>query len=266
MGLPLIERGRRSIKLTEAGELAMRYYRESVAQREALESSFHALRGLRTGNVQLAVGEGFVAALAVLMRDFLARHTGVELTVNMASTLEVIRQVDEDEAHMGLVFHVPPAPKINVRFSLAQPIKLIVHPRHPLAKESLVSLRQLNSHQLCLPAPSFRIRQIIGMAETQERVSLNSHVTTNSLHLLKEMVKSGQYATLMPEIGAIVELSRRQLVSVPVSSVSLQDTSINLISRLGRTLPTAPAAFLPVLEGGMRAWFRKGKIGPLPED
>lgn len=266
VGLPLIERGRRSIKLTEAGELAVRYYRESTAQRQALESSFHALRGLRAGNVQLAVGEGFVTALPMLMRDFIARHVGVELTVNMASTLEVIRQVDEDEAHIGLVFHVPPGPKINVRFSLPQPIKLIAHPHHPLANESSVTLRQLNSHQLCLPDPSFRIRQIIGMAETQERVSLNSHVTTNSLHLLREMVKSGLYATLMPEIGAIVELSRRQLVSVPISSAGLQDTSINLISRLGRTLPAAPAALLPVLEGGMRAWFRTGKIGPLAEE
>ena len=266
IGLPLIERGRRAIKLTEAGELALRYYRESVAQREALESSLHALRGLRSGRVELAVGEGFVSALSTLLQTFLARHAGVELAVRMASTLEVIRQVDEDEAHIGLVFHVPPAPKINVRFSLAQPIKLIVHPRHPLAKETSVSLRQLGAHKLCLPDPSFRIRQIIAMAEAREGVSLNSDITTNSLHLLREMVRSGNYATLMPEIGAIVELSRQQLVSVPTTSIGLQDTSINLISRLGRTLPTAPAAFLPMLEGGMRAWFRKGKIGPLPEE
>jgi len=256
VGMPLIERGRRSIKLTEAGELALHYYRESVAHREALVSSLHALRGLRAGNIQLAIGEGFVSALPALLQSFLAAHEGVQISVKMAATLEVIRQVTEDEAHIGLVFQVPADPKISVRSSLPQPIKLIVHPRHPLAQSPSVSLRQLEGHRLCLPEPSFRIRQMISAAEAQERVSLNSHFTSNSLHMLKEMAKSGDYATLLPEIAVVVELRARELVSVPLASRGLQDTSINLISRLGRMLPTAPAALLPLLEGGMRAWFR----------
>jgi DNA-binding transcriptional LysR family regulator len=261
IGLPLIERGRRTIKLTEAGELTLRYYREATAQRETLVSSLQALRGLQAGQIQLAIGEGFVNVLPILMQEFLARRGGVRFSVKMASTLEVIRQVDEDEAHIGLVFHVPADPKISVRSSLSQPIKLIVHPRHPLATATSVTLQQLQAHRLCLPEPTFRIRQMIAIAETQERVSLDAHLTTNSLHVMRELVKTGDYATLLPEIAAVVELSRGDLVSVPVASGALQETSINLISRLGRTLPTAPAAFLPVLEGGMRAWLHHSRIG-----
>jgi DNA-binding transcriptional LysR family regulator len=259
IGLPLIERGRRSIKLTEAGELALRFYHESVAQREALGSSFNALRGLRAGQVHLAIGEGFVRALSTLLHSFLARHVGVVMSINMASTGEVIRQVRDDEAHIGLVFHAPADPKISVRAAVAQPIRLIVHPKHPLAGAASVTLQQLSAHRLCLPEASFRIRQIIGMAEAHERVSLQADVTTNSLHLLRDMAKTGGYATLLPEIAAIVELNRRELVSVPIANAGMQLTSLNLICRLGRTLPTAPAAFLPVMEGGMRAWFKKEK-------
>jgi DNA-binding transcriptional LysR family regulator len=257
VGVTLIERGRRSVKLTEAGELAMRYYRESIAQREALVSSLQALRGLHTGQIQLAVGEGFVNALTPLLQGFMTRYPGVLLSVNMAGSLDVMRQVRDDQAHLGLVFHSPADPKISVRASLPQPIKLIVHPKHPLAGASSVTLRQIAEHKLCLPEPSFRIRQMIGLAEASERVLLTPHVNTNSLHLLREMVKAGNCATLLPEIAAIIEINRKELVSVPVASRALQDTAANLICRLGRTLPSAAATFLPILEGSMRGLFKK---------
>jgi DNA-binding transcriptional LysR family regulator len=103
---------------------------------------------------------------------------------------------------------------------------------------------------------SFRIRQIISIAETQERVSVSSRIVTNSLQLLREMVKSGDYVTLMPDIAAFSELANRELVSIPVESSALQTTSVNLVTRLGRALPVAPAALLPLLERAMRTLNR----------
>ncbi len=260
VGLPLIERGRRSIKLTEAGEMAVRYYRESITQRETLVANIQALRGLRAGQINLAVGEGFVNALSPLLQTFADEHPEIRMSVKMAGTLEVMRQVRDDEAHIGLAFHSPPDPKINVRATFAQPIRLIVHPRHPLAGRSSVALREVVEHRLCLPEASFRIGQMIDMAREHERISLDAHLSTNSLHLLREMVKSGKCATLLPEIAAVRELSQRVLIAVPIDSAALQDTALTVICRLGRTLPSAPAAFLPVLEGGLRTWLRKTRI------
>lgn len=260
LGLPLIERGRRSIKLTEAGEMAVRYYRESITQRETLVSSIQALRGLRTGQVELAVGEGFVNALSALLQSFAADHPGLHISVKVAATLEVMRQVRDDEAHIGLAFHSPQDPKINVRATFAQPIRLIVRPGHPLSHRPSVTLREVVQHRLCLPEASFRIGQMVSLAVQHERVSLDAHMSTNSLHLLREMVKSGAYATLLPEIAAVTELSGGELVAVPIENAALQDTALTVICRLGRTLPSAPAAFLPVLEGGLRTWLKKTRM------
>jgi len=259
-GLPLIERGRRSIKLTEAGEMAVRYYRESITQRDALVANIQALRGLHAGQIDLAVGEGFVNALSPLLQTFAEEHPEVRMSVKMSGTLEVMRQVRDDEAHIGLAFHSPPDPKINVRATFAQPIRLIVHPRHPLAGRASVTLREVVRYRLCLPEASFRIGQMINLAREHERISLDAHATTNSLHLLCEMVKSGKCATLLPEIAAVTDLSERSLVAVPIESAALQDTALVVICRLGRTLPSAPSAFLPLLEGGLRTWLKKTRI------
>jgi DNA-binding transcriptional LysR family regulator len=256
LGLLLIERGRRSIKLTEAGELALRYYRESLAHREALDSSFQALKGLRAGNIQLAIGEGFVAVLSLLLQQFLNKNAGVSISVATASTLDVIRYVVDDEAHIGLVFHAPADPKLSVRCSIPQPINRIAHPAHRLAKLPSVTLKQMAEHRLCMTESGFRIRQIIGMAEMQERVSVSSRIVTNSLQLIRQMVKSGDYVTLMPDIAAFSELENRELVSIPVENATLQSTCVNLVTRLGRALPVAPAALLIQLERSMRSMNR----------
>ncbi|HEX2139899.1 MAG TPA: LysR family transcriptional regulator, partial [Woeseiaceae bacterium] len=63
LGIPLIERSRRSLKLTEAGEIAINYFRELTTHQEAFISQLRDLRGLKGGTVKLAVGEGFIGDL-----------------------------------------------------------------------------------------------------------------------------------------------------------------------------------------------------------
>ena len=55
LGLKLIEKGRRRIKLTEAGEAACLYYKEKLSQEEAFLSKIEELKSIRTGKITLAV-------------------------------------------------------------------------------------------------------------------------------------------------------------------------------------------------------------------
>jgi DNA-binding transcriptional LysR family regulator len=93
-------------------------------------------------------------------------------------------------------------------------------------------------------------------------VSLSPRITTNSLLLLREMVKSGEYVTLLPEIAAITEIKSGELVSIPVDSSAMQSTSLNVVCRLGRALPVAPAALLPLLESALRNLLRTNADKP----
>jgi DNA-binding transcriptional LysR family regulator len=256
-GMPLIEKGRRSIKLTEAGELVLNYYREGLSHRESFDSRLQDLRGMRSGNVCLAAGEGFVSAtFSRILGRFLTKNAGITLSVKIASTLEVARMVTEDEAHLGLTFHTAVTPKLRLRTSVPQPVKVIVHPSHPLAGLASVNLRDLTPYAMCLPDQNFRIRQIFEMAEAEEGIHLQSVVTTNSLALMKDMVGLGGFVTLLPEIVAVTELLEKKLVAVPVTNPALERTSINLVSRMGRQLPIAASRLMAVLEAGLKNELR----------
>jgi DNA-binding transcriptional LysR family regulator len=248
-GIPLIEHGRRYVKLTEAGHLMVAYYGEQLAHLEAFDMRLADLKGLRAGQVKLVIGEGFVGeALSGVLSRFVARHEGVQVDVHMAaSSNEVTQLVVDDEAHLGLAFQSSDEPRIRVRASMRQPVCVVMRPGHVLAERASVNLSDLAQHGLCLPQASFRTRQLLKVAEAAERVTLQPAMTSNSLVLLKDLLKAGDFVTLLPLLGVGKEVSRGELVAIPLSSAVLQDTAVQLISRLGRQLPPAAHKLLNML-------------------
>ncbi len=250
-GIALIEHGRRSVKLTEAGHLMVAYYNEHLAHREAFDLRLSDLKGLRSGQVKLVIGEGFVGeALSTVLARFGTKHQGVQVDVHMAaSSNEVTQFVVDDEAHLGLAFQSSDDPRVRVRASLRQPIVVAMRPGHLLARRTSVGLQELANHAMCLPQSSFKTRQLLRVAEAAERVTLRPAITANSLVLLKELVRSGEFVTLLPLLAVRREIASGELVAIPFDSSIMDDTAVQLISRLGRHLPPAAHGLLSMLVG-----------------
>jgi DNA-binding transcriptional LysR family regulator len=118
---------------------------------------------------------------------------------------------------------------------------------HPLAAHKLLKLAELRSFRLCLPEPSFRTRQLLQTAESNERVSLQPSITANSTTLLKSLLESGEFFTLLPVLAVSKEVENGRFAAVPIDSTALQDAAVQLICRLGRRLPPAPLRMLSAL-------------------
>lgn len=260
LGIALIERGRRSIKLTEAGELAFKYYQDHVSSLDAFRSNIDDLRGIRTGVVTIALGEGFLTpTFARFLKEFSALHPNVEVVVRVGGTSEIVRMILDDEAHLGLVLQFPPEPKIRIRASATQPLVAILHPSHPLADQAFVTLEDLSAHSLCLGPKGFRIRQFIMSAEIAESVTLKPIITTNSLLMMKQLVATGTMVTVLPALAGAAEMESGELIARPILSSKIEVPTISLITRLGRQLPAAPAHLLLRLETQMRSWDQEAQ-------
>jgi DNA-binding transcriptional LysR family regulator len=249
LGLSLIEHGRRNIKLTETGMLLIEHYSEQLRLNEAFEARLADIKGLRTGRIHLAIGEGFIGEpLSHALVSFNAKHPGLFINVHMsASSNEVVRLVAEDDAHLGLVFQSSDDPRIRVLASVRQPLCAVMRSDHPLAGHKLLKLADLQSFRLCLPESSFRTRQLLQTAESDERVSLQPIVTSNSVTLLKSLLESGEFFTLLPVLAVSEEVEKGHFAAVPIDSTALKDAAVQLITRLGRRLPPAPLRMLNAL-------------------
>lgn len=252
LGVTLIERNRTPLKLTEAGELALRYYREFTTQQEAFISQVGDLKRLKGGTVKLAVGEALIGdPLQSVLEQFMSEYPEIRIFVRTAGTADVVSLVLDDEAHMGMVFQPEPDAKIRVRASSDQPLKAIVKPTHPLARRASVKLADLADERLAMPEVTFRIRQVMRIAESQEHVFLRPVMVSNSLMVLKEFVLSGAGIAILPGIAAHSEVANGTLYALPIDHPSLMHTSASVITRLGRQLPVGAVRLLQKIEATM---------------
>jgi len=253
LGIALVEKGRHTVRLTPAGHLVIDYFRDRLARREALLSSIDDLRGQRKGHLTLSIGEGFIGTiLLATLREYIRRFAGIQLSVQMAATNSVLAMVRDDEAHFGVVFDPPNDPKIRTRITVGQPLRLIVHPEHPLAKRTGITLQDLAGCKLVLPDNGFRARQLLQQVEAQANTYLDPAITTGSIMLIKACVQYQMGATILTELSFAEELRAGTLVAVPFEHEMLNSTRAHVITRLGRQLPSSAIALLELLENQIK--------------
>jgi DNA-binding transcriptional LysR family regulator len=265
VGLPLVEKGRHKIQLTEAGQLVCEYYRTRLSERQELLNSLDDFRSHRKGAVTVAGGEGFVMdILTPALAAFTETHPDVFIAMHTSlSVREVMGMVIEDQAHFGLVFDPEDDPRIRRRMSIEQPLKAIVPWSNPLSRRKSVCLRDLQGHRLCL-SQSVRLNELFFNAQKHEGVQLKCTLASSSIALLREYVARGTGITIMSDISFTRELLEKRVVSVPIENPILKASSAAIITRARRQLPPTALALLRTVESHMAQWQKLFAYGKTP--
>jgi len=252
----LIERHRTGVTATDAGKVVLKYYQELQSSEETCVAQLQALDGLHRGHITLVVGEGFVGDLmAGPLPEFNRMYPDLTLSISVGGTNEVCRQIEEDEAHIGLLFHPGSHPRMRSQLISNQPICVIVSPEHDLAKSTgPVTLEQLLDYPVALPESHFGVRQLVEMAQFEQRIRFQPVLTTNSISVLKHFVRSNMGFTLLPEFVISREIEEQQLVAIPVAHNILARGETHMVTRLGRQLSAGPNKLLQHLMSWMKAF------------
>ncbi|AOI76146.1 MULTISPECIES: LysR family transcriptional regulator [Burkholderia] len=251
----LMERHARGVTPTEAGRCVIEYFREQLAHRDDLISRLQELRGLKTGQVSLVLGEGFVSdLLAGPMQQFCRQFPGIRVNLDVGSTNDVIRKISNDEGEIGLVYNPPAEPKLVSRASKRQPMMAIVGPDFPRRSHKVLTVQQLATYPLAATHPSYGTRQMMEAVEYAERVRLAPIITTNSFAILKEFVKSGLGISVMPAFAVTAELQAKELFAIEIAHPILENAEAHMVTRVGRKLSVAANKMLQMMTGQMRAF------------
>jgi DNA-binding transcriptional LysR family regulator len=251
----LVERHARGVTATEAGRYVIEYFREQLAHRDDLLSHLQELRGLKTGRVDVVLGEGFVSdMLSGPMQQFCRQFPGIRVNLEVGGTNDVIRKIVNDEGEIGLVYNPPTEPKLVSRASKQQPMMAIVGPDFERERYPVLSVQQLATFPLAAAHPSYGIRQMLEAVEYAEHVRLTPSVTTNSFAILKEFVKAGLGVAVMPAFAAATELRAQEVFAVRIAHPILENAEAHLVTRVGRRLSVAANKMLQMMSGQLQAF------------
>jgi len=147
-GVPLLERNRRGVRPTTAGERLNEHAGRILTQLEAAEAELAAIAGIEGGELRMA---SFPTAGATLMplaiAAFRAAHPGVALSLVEGEPEELVTRLREGEFDLGLIFEFEGTGELGpgLRSSplFEDPMKLALPKGHRLAREDRIGVEDL---------------------------------------------------------------------------------------------------------------------------
>ncbi len=152
LGVPLLDRDRRHVALTEAGQVFLEEALEVLAQADGAATRARAVSRGEVGRLDI----GFIQpALAELLprtlRVFRQVHPGVKLTIAETTSRTAVERIVSRSMHFAFTrLPVEPRPDLATEVISEEPVLLVVPKGHPLAARESVAIADLAAEDLIL--------------------------------------------------------------------------------------------------------------------
>ncbi len=143
VGTNLIERGRRSFELTDAGKTLLISAREILQAMARLHAELSEFSDGVKGHVRVAASMSAIAEfLPEDIAAFIKRYDTVRVSLDEKLSPDVVRCVEEGRADLGICWNAVAMRRLQTVPYRADHLVLVVHRDHELAKAKTVSFAQ----------------------------------------------------------------------------------------------------------------------------
>ncbi|MEV4420262.1 LysR family transcriptional regulator [Patulibacter sp. NPDC049589] len=249
VGVALVERSTRSVRMTDAGRTTMVGARRILREVDALGDELDALRGVRSGRVVVGVTRtpGAVDVAALLAR-FARAHPGVELDVREDLTVELLAMLDAGTLDVALVAEGSSAESgtLEVRTVAVEPLVVIVPVGHELADGRDVSIVELARHRIVTFHRGATIRRQLEERAFTAGVVLRVAFDIADAQRARSVVANGLAVGVLPRSDA--RAPGPEVAVVPFADATLQHRTAVAVRRDRRPTPAADA-LLALIDG-----------------
>ncbi|SFK62094.1 LysR family transcriptional regulator [Rhodanobacter glycinis] len=251
LGATLLERRRRRINLTDAGEALYELARPLVEGWENLDRDFQAkAKGLQAGRLVVAAGTSTIQyLLPELVRRYRQRYPAVQLQLANVTGKDGLAMLREDKADfaVGSMLDVPNdiawAPVRHYDPMLIAPLD------HPLAQKSSITLQDLSPYGLILPPQRLSTYRLVDLVFQQQQVPYHVAIEVGGWDVIKEYVAMGMGISIVTGI-CITEVDRARL-AVHNMKQYFPQRSYGVVMRKGKFLSAEARAFIDLIRPGL---------------
>ncbi|MGN6704850.1 MAG: LysR family transcriptional regulator [Rhodanobacter sp.] len=251
LGATLLERRRRRINLTDAGEALYELARPLVEGWDTLDRDFQAkAKGLRAGRLVIAAGTSTIQyLLPELVRRYRERFPAVQLQLANVTGKDgmALLRADEADFAVGSMLDVPN----DIAWAPVQHYDpmLIMAPDHPLAPKEKITLEDISPYGLILPPQRLSTYRLVDLVFQQRQVPYHVAIEVGGWDVIKEYVAMGMGISIVT--GICITDADRERLAVRNMKQFFPQRSYGVVMRKGKFLSAEARAFIDLIRPGL---------------
>ena len=249
LGVKLLDRNKRNVALTQAGEELLTPLERVYHDIESVMSTSHNL--LEHGAIVTVATVPSVAAglLPRALCEFCRLYPTVSVHLK-DSTGNLIDQLKRGEVDFGIGGPFRLDPSINAQTLYREPICIFTPKDHPLASRRTITLRELAEQPLILPQRNSDLRDILEPVLQDRGLSLQPFHETSHLSTTIGMVNAGLGIAVLP-LRAIDSFHSSEVSCIQIVRPRLE-RRVLIATKVGRSLPWAAKKLIDILRETVR--------------
>ena len=244
--VPLIDRGGRTLSLTDAGRTLHARAAELFGVERTAERELRELRGLKRGSLRVAASTTIATyILPPYLGRFRTRHPSVSIQATNANTRAVLRLLLEFRVDVALVEGPVNHPRVDAIPWREDELVVIAHPQHQVFRRAHVEPKDLADLPFLVREPGSGTREVSERALALHGVRLLNTMRVGGTEAIKQAVAAGLGFAIVSRAAARDQLALDKIVVLPVEGLVIRRTLAQL--RLRERPVSTPARELELL-------------------
>src|SRR5260221_1184102 len=244
----LIERSKKRFRLTREGQVLYDYSKQVIQTYQALHHKLQEIKELISGTIRVAtIYSVGLHDLPPYVKKFLKSYPTVNVHVEYRRANQVYEDVIGNVVDLGLVAYPVRDNKLEVVALRKDPLVLIFHPQHPLAKNKSIKLKALSGQKFIGFEPDIPTRKALDKILKENSVDVQHVMEFDNIETVKRAVEIDAGVAIVPQGTVLQEVAKQTL-----SQVSLDDGDffrpLAAIYKKNKVLSPAMKQFLAILK------------------
>jgi DNA-binding transcriptional LysR family regulator len=244
----LIERSKKKFRLTREGKVLYDFSKQIIQIYDSMHSKMQEIQDIVSGTIRVATIYSIgLHDLPPYIKRFLKSYPTVNVHVEYRRANQVYEDVLSNVVDLGLVAYPTRESKIETVPLRKDPLVLICHPQHPLAKSKSVKLKALAGQKFIGFEPDIPTRKALDRILKEHNIQVHHVMEFDNIETVKRAVEIDAGISVVPQGTVIQEVAKQTL-----AQVQLEDGEffrpLAAIYKKNKVLSPAVKQFLAILK------------------
>ncbi len=243
----LIERGKRNLAPTLAGQILYEVSKDILLRIENMETRLQQLSKSVVGEVRVAtIYSVGMHELHPYLTEFMRRYPGARVRMEFSRANKIYEAVVGNTADVGIVAYPARRSGLDILPFRNDELVMVCHPSHPLAKYKKVELRKLEGQPFVAFERDIPTRRAVDRILRSHRIKVKVAMEFDNIETIKRAIEINAGVSVLPSMTVEREVGLGTLTSVRFSKQSYY-RPLGVLVKRGREIPTVMRRFLDVL-------------------